>query len=127
MQNPILIIMAYVIGIHGKKRAISLALISHKYSQRNTNLGIMFCHRCENQKVKKLNAVWKIMVLVKNWGKPIVVKTTNFHIYLTVSHNITQSTKKDMLTYVFLQGTYNQLTTPRFYVQVLVLFNTAYF
>ena len=44
------------------------------------------------------------MVLVKNEGKP-VVKTTDFHIYLIVSHNITENIKKDMLAYEFLQGT----------------------
>ena len=48
MQIPILIIMEYVTEIHGKRRSMNLVLISHKYSQRNTNLGITFCHRCEN-------------------------------------------------------------------------------
>ena len=33
---------------HRKKRPMNFVLISHKYSQRNTNLGITFCHRCEN-------------------------------------------------------------------------------
>ena len=51
-----------VLRIHAKKRPLNLVLISHKYSQRNTDLGITFCHRYENcfhcsQKVKKLNAV----------------------------------------------------------------------
>ena len=51
-----------VFRIHAKKTPLNLVLISHKYSQRNTDLGITFCHRCENcfhwsQKVKKLNAV----------------------------------------------------------------------
>ena len=27
---------------------MNLVLISHKYSQRNTNLGITCCRRCEN-------------------------------------------------------------------------------
>ena len=48
MQIPILMIMAYVVEIHGKKRPINLVLISHKYQQGNTNLKITFCHRCEN-------------------------------------------------------------------------------
>ena len=48
MQVPTLTIMAYVIGIHGKKRPLNLVLISHKYSQRNNNLGIKFCHRYES-------------------------------------------------------------------------------
>ena len=48
MQIPILMIMAYIIAIHGEKRPMNLVLISQKYSQRNTNLGIKFCHRCEN-------------------------------------------------------------------------------
>ena len=33
------------------------------------------------------------------------MKTTNFHIYLIVSHNIAQNIEKDMLVYKFLQGT----------------------
>ena len=33
---------------HRKKRPLNLVLISHKYSQRNSNLEITFCHRCEN-------------------------------------------------------------------------------
>ena len=37
-----------VLRIHAKKRPLNLVLISHKYSQRNTNLGIALCHRCEN-------------------------------------------------------------------------------
>ena len=48
MQISILMIIAYVIEIYGKKRPMNLVLISHKYLQRNTNLGITFCHRCEN-------------------------------------------------------------------------------
>ena len=48
IQIPILMIMASVIVIHGKKRPLNLVLISHKYSQRNSNLEITFCHRCEN-------------------------------------------------------------------------------
>ena len=44
MQIPILMLMA----CHRKKRPINLVLISHKYSQRNTTLGITFCCRCEN-------------------------------------------------------------------------------
>ena len=43
MQVPILMIMAYVIGIHREKMPMNLVLISHKYSQRNTNLEITFC------------------------------------------------------------------------------------
>ena len=71
MQIPILMIMAYVIGIHGKKRPMNLVLINYKYSQRNANLGITFfadmktCFYC-NQNDEKLNVEWKIMVLVKN-------------------------------------------------------------
>ena len=48
MQIPILIIMAYVKETNRKKRPMNLVLISHKYSKRNTNLGITFCYRCEN-------------------------------------------------------------------------------
>ena len=48
MQIPILMRMTYVIGIHGKKAPMNLILISNKYSQRNTNLGITICLRCEN-------------------------------------------------------------------------------
>ena len=33
---------------HRKKGPMNLVLISHKYSQKNTSLGITFCHRCEN-------------------------------------------------------------------------------
>ena len=69
MQVPILMIMAYVIGIQGKKRPLNLVLISHKYSQRIFTLhsvkDVKTCFHC-NQKVKKLKVVWKIMVLVKN-------------------------------------------------------------
>ena len=36
------------IEAHGKKRPMNSVLISHKYSQRNTNLGITLCRRCEN-------------------------------------------------------------------------------
>ena len=57
-----------------------------------------------NQQVKKLNIVRKIMVLVKNQRK-LIIKTTIFHIYVTVSHNIAQNIKKDILAYEFLQGT----------------------
>ena len=48
MQIRILMIMIYVIEIHGKRRPMSLVLINHKYSQRNTILEITFCQRCEN-------------------------------------------------------------------------------
>ena len=48
MQISILMIIAYIIEIYGKKMPTNLVLISHKYSQRNTNLGITFCQRCEN-------------------------------------------------------------------------------
>ena len=41
-------IMADVIEIHRKKKPMNLALVSHKYSLRNTKLGITFFHRCEN-------------------------------------------------------------------------------
>ena len=37
-----------VLRIHAKKRPLNLVLISHKYSQRNNNLGIKFCHRYES-------------------------------------------------------------------------------
>ena len=78
---------------------------------------------CCNQKVKNLNAVWKIIASVKNQGKP-VEKTIKFYIYLIFSHNITQNIKKDMLVYEFSKAhflLYNQLTTPKFYIEVLVL------
>ena len=48
MQIPILMVMANVIEIHRKKRPMNLVLISHKYPEINTNLGITFFHRCEN-------------------------------------------------------------------------------
>ena len=61
MEIPIMMIMTYIIGIHGKKRPMNLVLISHKYSQRNTKglhvvTDVKTCFRC-NQKVKKLNVV----------------------------------------------------------------------
>ena len=52
-----------------------LVFISHKYSQRDINLGlnsvadVKTCFLC-NQKVKKLSVVCKIMVLVKKWVNP---------------------------------------------------------
>ena len=58
-------IMAYVIGIYGKKRPVNLVLITHKYSQGNTNTDMKIYSRY-NQKVKKLNGVCKIVILVKN-------------------------------------------------------------
>ena len=47
-----------------------------------------------------------------------------FYIYLIFSHNMTQNIKKDMLVYEFSKAhflPYNQLTTPKFYIEVLVL------
>ena len=40
--------MLIMVHIIAKKRPMNLVLISHKYSQRNTNLRIIFCYRCEN-------------------------------------------------------------------------------
>ena len=57
------------------KNPMYLVFISHKYSQRDINLGlnsvadVKTCFPC-NQKVKKLSVVCKIMVLVKKWVNP---------------------------------------------------------
>ena len=52
---------------HRKKRPMNLVLISHKYSQRNTNLEITFCHRCENL-FSLQSEGWEIKSCVKNYG-----------------------------------------------------------
>ena len=67
MQIAILMVMAYIIGVHGKKRPMNLVLISHKYSQRNTNLGIALCRRCENLFLLQSEG-YEIKRCVKNHG-----------------------------------------------------------
>ena len=54
----------------------------------------------------------------------------NFYIYSILTHEIVPNIKKDLLGYEFLQGTYftyDQPTTPRFHIQVLVLIKIALF
>ena len=67
LQVPILMIMACIIRIHGKNRPMNLVLISHKYSQRNTNLEITFCHRCENL-FSLQSEGYQIKSCLKNYG-----------------------------------------------------------
>ena len=105
MQVPTLMIMAYVIGIHGKKRHLNLVLISHKYSQRNSNLEITFCHRCKN------------FVSLQSEG-------SQYH---------TKHQKRYVSLWVYSRHTFYHITswlhkgTQRFHIQVLVLVKIAYF
>ena len=62
---------------------MNLVLTNHKYSQRNTNLEIKFCHRCENvlqsedQEIRCFEKNYGFRQ--KKYGNP-VINTTNFHI-----------------------------------------------
>ena len=67
MQIPILMIMANVIEIHGKKKPMNMVYISYKYSQRNTKLGITFFYRCQNL-FSLQSEGYEIKYCVKNYG-----------------------------------------------------------
>ena len=68
MQIPILMIMAYTLG---KRDLWIWSWLATNIHKETLTLGlhsvtdVRTCFRC-NHKVKKLNVVWKIMVLVKN-------------------------------------------------------------
>ena len=91
MQVPAWRMMIFVIRIKGEKRPVNLVLVSHKYSQRNTNLGIKFCcGRLWNWMLFE-----KLLFYTKKGANHI--KATFYHIYVTVSHNIPHSIKTDIL------------------------------
>ena len=84
----------------------NLVLISHKYSQRNTNLGITFCQRCENLFSLQSEGLERC---VKNdgfsqklrWTQGKNHKFSHLHDCWPQYHTKHQ---KDMLVYEFLQG-----------------------
>ena len=60
----------------------------------------------------------------------VLSKSPFYHIYVTVSHKITHSTKADMLTHMFYLDTtpfhINQLTAVGFYMQIPILMIMAH-